>query len=65
MKPKRADKDSRATLVTLQQASKESGIPYNSVRDLVVNGHLRRVHIGDSRRIWIRRDEFERLIAEQ
>jgi hypothetical protein len=50
-------------LLTLQQASAEYGPPYTSLRDLVLDGHLRRVQLGDSSRIWVRRDDLERLIA--
>jgi hypothetical protein len=53
----------RPALVTLQQAAKEYGPPYTSLRDLVVEGHLKRVQLGDSRRIWVRRADLERLIA--
>jgi hypothetical protein len=53
----------RTTLVSLQTASEETGAPYTSLRDLVIRGHLRRVHLGDSRRIWIRRADLEKLIG--
>jgi hypothetical protein len=52
----------RPALVTLQQAAKEYGPPYTSLRDLVVQGHLKRVQLGDSRRIWVKRTDLERLI---
>jgi hypothetical protein len=50
-------------LMTLQQASAEYGPPYTSLRDLVLRGHLPSVRLGDSRRIWVRRADLERLIA--
>ncbi|HZA35442.1 MAG TPA: helix-turn-helix domain-containing protein [Vicinamibacterales bacterium] len=53
----------RTALVTLQQAAEETGVPYTSVRDLVVRGFLPRVQLGDSRRIWVRRSDLDRLIA--
>ena len=49
-------------LLTLQEASAEYGPPYTSLRDLVINGHLPRVHLGDSRRIWVKREDLEALI---
>lgn len=55
----------RPALVTLQQASKEYGPPYTSLRDLVIQGHLKRVQLGDSRRIWVRRADLEQLIASR
>jgi hypothetical protein len=53
----------RKPLITLQEASEEYGPPYTSLRDLVIAGHLPRVQLGDSRRIWVRRADLERLIA--
>jgi hypothetical protein len=53
----------RPTLATLQQLATESGVPYTSVRKLVVDGHLPRVQLGDSKRTWVKRADFERLIA--
>ena len=53
----------RTALVTLQAAAAEYGPPYTSLRDLVIQGHLPRVQLGDSRRIWVRRSDLERLIA--
>jgi len=50
-------------LLTLQQASAETGVPYSSVRRLVLDGHLARVQLGDSKRTWIKRTDLERLIA--
>jgi hypothetical protein len=52
----------RTALVTLQAASEEYGPPYTSLRDLVLQGYLNRVQLGDSRRIWVRRLDLERLI---
>ena len=52
----------RPMLLTLQQASAEFGPPYTSLRDLVIRGHLPSVTLGDSRRIWIRREDLEKLI---
>lgn len=49
-------------LLTLQEASEEYGPPYTSLRDLVINGHLPSVRLGDSRRIWIKREDLEALI---
>ena len=49
-------------LVTLQEASAEYGPPYTSLRDLVIQGHLPSVRLGESRRIWLRREDLEDLI---
>jgi hypothetical protein len=53
----------RTKLVTLQDAAAEYGPPYTSLRDLVLQGHLPRVQLGDSRRIWVKRADLERLIT--
>ena len=50
-------------LLTLQQAAAETGVPYTSVRKLVLEGHLPRVQLGNSRRTWVKRADLERLIA--
>jgi excisionase family DNA binding protein len=49
-------------LMTLQQASAEFGVPYTSLRDWTIKGWLPAVRVGDTRRIWVRRDDLERLI---
>jgi hypothetical protein len=48
--------------MTLQMAEQESGVPYTTLRDMVIAGHLARVVLGDSKRIWIRRRDLERLM---
>jgi excisionase family DNA binding protein len=50
-------------LLTLQQAAAETGVPYTSIRKLVLEGHLPRVQLGDSRRTWVKRTDLERLIT--
>ena len=54
----------RTRLINLQDAAKEYGPPYTSLRDLVIQGHLRRVQLGDSRRIWVERNDLEKLITK-
>lgn len=49
-------------LISLQVASAEYGPPYTSLRDLVLRGTLPAVRFGDSRRIWVKRADLERLI---
>lgn len=53
----------RALLLTLQQASEEFGPPYTTLRDLVIRGFLPRVRLGESERIWVRREDLQRLIV--
>ena len=54
----------RSKLMTLQDAHEEYGPPYTSLRDLVIKGLLPHVRLGGSRRLWIRREDIERLIAQ-
>lgn len=54
----------KTALLTLQQASSEFGPPYTTLRDLVIAGHLPKVQLGESRRIWVRRSDVERLIQQ-
>jgi hypothetical protein len=60
---KRRAEQRRTALITLQDCESEYGPPYTSWRDLVIEGHLPRVQLGDSRRIWVRRADVERLIG--
>ncbi len=62
MRRNRSGDGARPALITLQDAATEYGPPYTSLRDLVIRGHLPRVQLGDSRRIWVRRADLERLI---
>lgn len=59
---KRRNQQTQTLLLTLQQAATESGVPYTSLRKLVIDGHLARVQLGDSKRTWIKRADLERLI---
>jgi excisionase family DNA binding protein len=56
------DKDA-PTLTTLQNAAEKHGVPYTSLRDLVLQGHLPSVKLGESRRIWVKNADVDRLIA--
>jgi hypothetical protein len=50
-------------LLTFQAAAAEFGIPATSLRDLVIRGVLPSVRIASSRRIWLKREDIETLIA--
>jgi len=54
----------RTTLMSLQEASYELGISYWSLRDLVLKKHLPRVQLGDSRRIWVKRTDLAKFLAD-
>jgi hypothetical protein len=50
-------------LLTLQQASREYGPPYGSLREVVLKNNLG-VRLGDdARRIWVRRSDLQRLFG--
>jgi hypothetical protein len=49
-------------LETLQQAAARTGVPYTSLRKLVLEGHLARVQLGNSKRTWVKRADTDRLI---
>jgi excisionase family DNA binding protein len=49
-------------LTTLKQASAETGISYASIRELVLDGYLPAVRLGNSRRTLVRREDLNRLI---
>jgi len=56
------DPTARPVLLTLQQVASYTGVPYMSLRKLVMGGHLHRVRLGDSKRTWVKRADVDRLI---
>jgi excisionase family DNA binding protein len=56
------DDDQPPILMTLQQASAYLGMPYMSVRKLVLDGDLLRVELGQSSRIWVKRADVDDLV---
>jgi hypothetical protein len=54
--------NARQRLLTLRQASDLSGIPETSLRDLVARGALAEVRLPTMRRVWIDRQDLDRLI---
>jgi hypothetical protein len=50
-------------LLTPQQASEISGIPYGTLRDLHLRGHLPVVKLPDCRRWWFRREDLTKLVS--
>lgn len=52
----------KTKLITLQIAAAEYGIPATSLRDLINRGILACVRIGGSRRIWLKREDVDRMI---
>lgn len=56
------NEDPPPLLLTLQEAERLSGVPYTSLRALVLDGVLPRVMLGDMRRIRIKRADLEALI---
>jgi hypothetical protein len=53
-----------ARLLSFQSASAEYGVPATSLRDLVLRGALPAVRFPESRRVWLRREDLERLIEQ-
>lgn len=49
-------------LLTLQSASQASGIPTNSLRDLVSRGHLPVVRLPGNRRVFVLADDLAALV---
>ena len=55
-------KPKESLLMTLREAATRTGVPYNSLRELVLEGHLPCVKLGSGRRVWLKRSDFDRLI---
>jgi excisionase family DNA binding protein len=49
-------------LLTLQEAAAYTGVPYTSLRKLVLAGHLPHVQLGDAKRTWVKRADVDQLI---
>ncbi len=64
MDEKRRRRDPRPgqALLTMLQAEMETGVPYRSLRDLILRGHLPVVRLGGTRRVWLRRSDLANLI---
>jgi excisionase family DNA binding protein len=56
-------KTGEPVLETLQQSATRTGVPYTSMRKLVLEGHIPGVKLGDSRRTWVRRTDVDHLIT--
>ena len=56
------EKKTEGAFKTLQAAAERLGIPYASVRRLVLDGHLPGAQLGNSRRWWIKASELEKFI---
>ena len=52
----------KGKLMTLREVSREFGPSYSSVRDLVLEGTLPSLKLGNNSRIWVRRADVERLM---
>lgn len=55
---------SEPQLLTLQQLEREYGPPYTTWYDLVTRGSLPSIRLADTKRIWVRRADAERLIEQ-
>jgi excisionase family DNA binding protein len=49
-------------LLSAQAAAKYLGVPYTSLRDWALRGHLPIVRVPDCRRLWFAREDLDRAI---
>jgi excisionase family DNA binding protein len=63
MSEKRSAAGRQTVLLTLQQAAEQTGVPYSSLVKLVKDGHLTSVRLGEMKRMWVKRSDLERFIA--
>jgi predicted site-specific integrase-resolvase len=50
-------------LLSAQRAAKNLGVPYASLRDWALRGHIPIVRVPDCRRLWFDRKDLDRAIA--
>lgn len=51
-------------LLSAQDAAKYLGVPYTTLRDWVLRGHLPVVRAPESRRMWFDRDDLDRAVKQ-
>lgn len=60
--PRRADLPATGRLLSAQAAATYLGVPYTSLRDWALRGHLPIVRIPDCRRLWFDRRDLDRAV---
>ncbi len=55
---------SEPRLLTARAAAVYMGVPYSTLRDIALRGHLPRVHIPDCRRWWFDRQDLDVVIEQ-
>ena len=58
----RQDDSSAPRLLSAQAAARYLGVPYTSLRDWALRGHLPIVRVPDCRRLWFDRRDLDRAI---
>jgi len=54
--------ESKSKLVSLTSAASELGIPYSSLREVLVRGELAHVRLSGRGRYWVKRADLDRFI---
>jgi excisionase family DNA binding protein len=54
--------DATPRLLSAQSAAKYLGVPYTSLRDWALRGHIPTVRVPDCRRLWFDRKDLDRAI---
>ena len=62
MGPKPGSENKRSMLVSLSAAATELGIPYSSLREVLVRGELKHVRLSGRGRYWLRRSDLEKYL---
>lgn len=61
-RPRATDLADAARLLSAQDAARYLGVPYTSLRDWALRGHVPIVRVPDCRRLWFDRRDLDRLI---
>jgi excisionase family DNA binding protein len=62
MGAKTGTESKRSMLVSLTAAASELGIPYSSLREVLVRGELKHVRLSGRGRYWVRRTDLDKFI---
>ena len=56
------ERDGHPRLLSAQDAARYLGLPYTTLRDIALRGHLPVIRIPDCRRLWFEKRDLDRAV---